>query len=97
MPGLERRSAIGKSLMTMWIDHDRHGHGYDDHSDHQDHHYLHDNGEDEVKMPRDCLIETALAEETRLEAKLLNDTEIELYKVFVLFVGWLFTFLEVVP
>ena len=31
--------------------------------------------------PRDCLIETALAEETRLEAKLLNDTEIELYKV----------------
>ena len=30
---------------------------------------------------RDCLIETALAEETRLEAKLLNDTEIELYKV----------------
>ena len=37
-------------------------------------------------MPRDCLIETALAEETRLEAKLLNDTEIELYKVFVLFV-----------
>ena len=56
-----------------------------------------DNGEDEVKMPRDCLIETALAEETRLEAKLLNDTEIELYKVFVLFVGWLFTFLEVVP
>ena len=33
------------------------------------------------KKPRDCLIETALAEETRLEAKLLNDTEIELYKV----------------
>ena len=32
---------------------------------------------------RDCLIETALAEETRLEAKLLNDTEIELYKVSV--------------
>ena len=97
MPGLERRSAIGKSLMTMWIDHDRHGHGYDDHSDHQDHPYLDDNKKDEVKMPRDCLIETALAEETRLEAKLLNDTEIELYKVFVLFVGWLFTFLEVVP
>ena len=81
MPGLERRSAIGKSLMTMWIDHDRHEHGYEHHSDHQDHHYLHDNGEDEVKMSRDCLIETALAEETRLEAKLLNDTEIELYKV----------------
>ena len=52
---------------------------------------------DEDKMPRDCLIETALAEETRLEAKLLNDTEIELYKVFVLFVGWLLTFLEVLP
>ena len=97
MPGLERRSAIGKSLMTMWIDHDRHDHGYDDHRSDQDHHYLDDNGEDEVKMSRDCLIETALAEETRLEAKLLNDTEIELYKVFVLFVGWLFTFLEVVP
>ena len=31
--------------------------------------------------PRDCLIETAIAEETRLEAKLSNDTEIELYKV----------------
>ena len=70
----------------MWIDHDRHEHGYEHHSDHQDHPYLDDNKKDEVKMPRDCLIETALAEETRLEAKLLNDTEIELYKVFVLFV-----------
>ena len=78
MPGLEKRSAIGKSLRTMWIDHDRHEH---DHSAHHDNHYLDDNVEDEVKMPRDCLIETALAEETRLEAKLLNDTEIELYKV----------------
>merc|ERR1712038_480606 len=34
----------------------------------------------EAECNRDCLIETALAEETRLEAKLLNDTEIELYK-----------------
>ena len=38
--------------------------------------------------PRDCLIETALAEETRLEAKLLNDTEIELYKVGAPFKQW---------
>ena len=36
-----------------------------------------------MSTDRDCLIETALAEETRLEAKLLNDTEIELYKVSV--------------
>ena len=76
---------------------DRHEHGYEHHSDHQDHPYLDDNGDDTDETPRDCLIETALAEETRLEAKLLNDTEIELYKVFVLFVGWLLTFLEVVP
>lgn len=34
----------------------------------------------EAECNRDCLIETALAEETRLESKLLNDTEIELYK-----------------
>ena len=74
----------------LWIDHDRHDHGYEHHSDHQDHHHLDDNSEDKDKMPRDCLIETALAEETRLEAKLLNDTEIELYKVFVLFVGFCF-------
>lgn len=34
----------------------------------------------EAECNRDCLIETAIAEETRLEAKLSNDTEIELYK-----------------
>ena len=91
MPGLERRSAIGKSLMMMMIcGLIMIGMIMGMNSDHQDHHHLDDNSEDKDKMPRDCLIETALAEETRLEAKLLNDTEIELYKVFVLFVGFCF-------
>jgi len=34
----------------------------------------------EAECNRDCLIETALAEEVRLESKLFNDTAIELYK-----------------